>query len=256
MKRMKFEADYAYKETFIPPRCRKPRTREAHGTCTVSIPSITAEEAPVALRHRHCWFPEIREYRWYNEKLYCRAPYSSYLSGAKGWFPLDELKNHFRQNYFSPWEVKDGKQAAIRTCKEKASRYLIISDGEVWELAGEPRYEIATFGLGHNHASTALMIANEYNGNVRGDYYFSALEREKAVERCVEVAMARGDTNSVEDIRSSWAIEVLIPEAVRCKPAKEAGPGDPFLNMLGELVDSSTSPTEAALLAMVVSTKN
>ena len=95
------------------------------------------------------------------------------------------------------------------------------------------------------------MIDNAYNGNIRGDYYFSALGREKAVERCVEVALARGDTESIDHIRDSWEIEVFIPEAVRCNPAAEAGPGNDFLNRLDTLVELSSTPTEAALLAML-----
>ena len=251
MGNIQFEADYAYNESYIPPRCRKPRIREVHGPCTVSIPTITSDKAPVAMRHQHCWFPEIWEYRWFNQQLYRRSPYSSYYARAEGWYPLEELKKRFRKRYFSPYEIKEDAAGGIQACQEEADRYLIINGDEVWEVVGEPRYVIVTFGLGHNHASTALMIDNFYNSNIRGDFYFSALERKKAVERCVEVALARGDTNSVEDIRDSWPIEVLIPEAVRCNPAKEAGPGNEFLNSLESLIECSDSQAEAAALVII-----
>lgn len=250
MKNIRFPADYAFIESYIPPRCRKPREREVKGVCSVSVPSVTSDEAPVAMRHKECWWPGIYEYRWYRKKLYRRVPYHAYLCNAEGWWPLEELPKRFRKNYFSPYEYGEDEADAIAKCKEKAKRFLIVDGDQVWERIGEPRYVIATFGLGHNHASTSLMISNSYNSNISADRYFNALEREKAVERCVEVALNRGDTDSVDHIRDSWPIEVLIPEAVRCKPAKEAGSGDEFHNLMNALTASAGSQAEAAALVI------
>lgn len=246
---IQFEAGYAFRESYIPPRCRKPRVRVTHGTCMVEVPSVSYQEAPVAMRHKACHFPNVREYRWYKQALYAHARYGDYLSMAEGWLPMEELKCRLLREYVPAHEVKANETEAIQACQEWADRYLIVNGEEVWVRIGEPRYVIATFGLGHNHASTALMISNCYNENIRGDYYFNAMEAEKAVARCVEVAKARGDTNSVDNIRRSWKIEVLIPEAVRCNPAEEAGPGDPFINLLDEITKKSDSPSEAAALA-------
>lgn len=251
MQYIQLGAGYAYRESYVPPRCRKPRIREIRDACAVRIPSVRSVEAPVAMRHRRCWFPEFQEYRWFEGNLYARVPYSRYLSNAKGWYPLEELQKKFFRPYIPPYEVRDSREEAMQACQDRADQFLVVNDDQVWERIGEPRYVIATFGLGHNHASTALMIENSYNDNIRGDYYFSALEREKAVERCVEVALARGDTESVDHISDSWEIEVFIPEAVRCNPAAEAGPGNDFLNRLDTLVELSSTPTEAALLAML-----
>jgi len=250
MKDIKFPADYTFTEPFIPPRCRKPRQREVQGVCTVSVPSISSDEAPVAMRHQSVWWPKVIEYRWYQKHLYKRTPFRDYRCNAEGWWPMEELSKHFHAGY-SPYYQRGKNEAdAIAKCKENAKQFLIIDDDQVWKRVGEPRYVIATFGLGYNHASTALMIANAYNSNISGDCYFSALDRDKAIERCVEVALNRGDTNSVDDIRNSWAIEVLIPEAVRCKPAKEAGPGDDFCNLLGALTACAGSQGEAAALVI------
>lgn len=250
MNALHIEADYAYMESYIPPRCRKPRQREIRGTCTVTIPSITADEAPVAMRHFNCWPRTICDYRWFGEHLYIRAPYSSYLSNAEGWYPLEELLKHFRKRCFSPWEMGIDEADCITKCQDSADEFLVIDGDQVWVRKGEPRYVIATFGLGHNHASTDLMIQNYYNGNIRGDYYFNALDRDKAVERCVSVAIARGDTDSVDRIRRSDIIEVLMPETVRCNPDVEAGPGDSFLNMLDSLTATAGSQCEAAALVI------
>ncbi len=250
MKNVHFPADYAFTESYVPPRCRNPRQREVRGICSVGVPSVSSDEAPVAMRHRYVWWPEVVEYRWFRKHLYKRVPFRDYLCNAEGWWPLEELQKHFRMSYIPYYKRgKDGADA-IAKCKKEAKQFLIVGGDQVWERVGEPRYVIATFGLGHNHASTALMIANQYNPNISGACYFTALERDKAVERCVEVALNRGDTNSVDNIRSSWPIEVFIPKAVRCKPAKEAGPGDSFLNMLGALTASAGSQGEAASLVI------
>lgn len=251
MKNVCFPADYAFIESYIPPRCRKPREREVKGVCSVSVPSVISDEAPVAMRHEDCWWrPKVIEYRWYRKKLYKRVLFSDYLCNAEGWWPLEELKKHFHKSYIPYYQYGQDEADAIAKCKEHAKEFLIVDGNQIWKRVGEPRYVIATFGLGHNHASTALMIDNEYNSNISADRYFNALEREKAIERCVEVALNRGDTDSVDDIRDSWPIEVLIPEAVRCKPAKEAGPGDEFLNLLSKLTVGAGSQMEAAVLVI------
>lgn len=254
MKNIRFPADYAFIESYIPPRCRKPREREIKGICSVSVPSVTSDEAPVAMRHKECWWPSIYEYRWYRKKLYKRVPYRDYLCGAEGWWPLEELSKHFHKGYIPSYEHGKDEADAIAKRKEHAKEFLIVDRDQVWKRVGEPRYVIATFGLGRNHASTALMIDNSYNSNISADRYFNALEREKAVERCVEVALDRGDTDSVDPIRNSWPIEVLIPEAVRCRPSKEAGPGNPFQNMLEGLTEMAGSQGEVAALVMIAAT--
>lgn len=242
-------ADFAYIEKYIPPRCRKPREREITGSCTVKIPSISADIAPIAMRHKTCWEPKEIIYRWYNGTLFTRSLYRHYLSNAKGFYPIDEMTKQFR-GYIPHYLKGKDEASSIRACQERANRYLIIDGDQVWERIGEPRYVIATFGLGHNHASTALMIENNYNDNIRGDFYFNALNRKNAIKKCVEVALARGDTDSIDQIKESWEIEVLIPEAVQCNPEQETGPGNGFLNMLEHITEVSNSAEEAAVLAI------
>lgn len=251
---MEFLADYAYDEQFIPPRCRKPRTREITGTCTVTIPSISLDMAPVAMWHKSCWQPNIVVYRWYKGQLYTRSLFRKYFSGADGYWPLNRLKASFRGPV--PQYLKGHNEAdCCERCQNKANRYLILAGDQVWERVGEPRYVVMTFGLGHNHASTALMIDNLYNENIRGDFYFNALDRKKAIQKCLEVARARGDTASFDSIRNSDEIRVLMPEAVLCKPEVEAGPGNDFLNQLEFLTEISSSEEEAAILAIAAALK-
>ena len=74
---------------------------------------------------------------------------------------------------------------------KKAASYAIY-DGKVWKECGEPMYEIATFGLGHNHGGTSMVIEFFYNPNVPKDYYFNALNKEDAVRYADKVAEERG----------------------------------------------------------------
>lgn len=250
MKYIKLPANYEYVESYIPPRCRKSRERIVHGDCEVEVPSITANEAPIAFRHRACWFPQTVTYRYWNNRLYRRVPYHECLANAKGWYPMKEFKASFKRSYIPCYEQKMSKEECLEALRDWADSYLIINGDQVWRTCGEPRYVIATFGLGGNHASTALMIDNEYNPNIAAKYYFNALDRDAAVREAVRVALARGDTDSVSSIKRAWKITVLIPEAAQCNPAMEAGPGDPFLNKLEVITEVAKDPVTSACLIM------
>lgn len=132
MNTIRTEADYSYMESYIPPRCRKLRQREILGTCMVDIPSITADEAPVAMRYQHGWPRTMCEYRWYREHLYVRAPYSDYFANAEGWYPMPELLNRFRKNYFCQFERGADEADCIAKCQAEADRFLIIDGDQVW----------------------------------------------------------------------------------------------------------------------------
>ena len=246
---------YAYEESYIPPRCKNPRTRDVVGECLVNIPSANSCDAPIAMRHKsYCAISTIN-YRWFNNHLYKRVPRREHYSCADGWWTITELKKYLARDYVPRYLYGENEQDCIEKCKETASNYLILNGNQVWEKCGEPRYVIVTFGLGHNHASTALMIDNHYNDNIRGDFYFNALDRDNAIKHCLQVAKNRGDTNSFSDIKKSSKITVYIPEAVRCNPAQEAGPGDDFLNTVEELTEIAGDSFEAGLLVICASMK-
>ncbi|MBN6754333.1 hypothetical protein JRG18_12595 [Kocuria palustris] len=100
-----------------------------------------------------------------------------------------------------------------------AGRFLIIrgDDGdEIWEMTGEPRYLVTTFGLGGNHGGTALMVETRDSAGQRADDFEAARAHAEQVAlhraHAEQVALHRGDTESVAGFRQD--IEVLIPEAV------------------------------------------
>lgn len=241
---MKFDVAYCYNEQYVPYRCRKPRTRMLRETIEVEIPAATSKEAPIALTHKNCWFPKMRVFRWFNGSLYTRETKRSVRE--TGWETLTDFRLWLSDGYVPHWDVQSSQEAGRQYAADKVSGYLILNKREVWVKTGEPRYVIATFGLGGNHAETALMIDHSYNHNIAGSRYFNALQWNEAVKEAIRVALDRGDTNSVPAIKRSWKIAVKIPEAVRCDPPSETGPGDPFLNAL-DAVTTVKDPLVAGL---------
>ena len=249
---MKFDVAYCYNKQYVPYRLPQARTRMLRETIEVDIPSATSKEAPIAFTHKDCWFPQMRVFRWFNGNLYTRE--TKRPAKETGWETLADLRQWLSDGYISRLEVQDDEETGRQYAIKKANRYLILNKREVWVKTGEPRYVIATFGLGGNHAETALMIDHRCNHNIAGSRYFNALQRDEAVEEAVRVALARGDTKSVPAIKRSWKITVKIPEAVRCDPPSETGPGDPFLNAL-DAVTTVKNPLAAGLLAIGMATK-
>lgn len=235
---MKFNVAYCFREL---------GTRTIRETIEVDIPAVTSKEAPIAFIHKDCWFPQTRVFRWFNGNLYSRATKRS--AKETGWETLTEFRRWLSNGCICVFEVQDSGEAGRQYAAKKANPYLILNGREVWVKTGEPRYVIATFGLGGNHAESALMIDHKYNSNIAGDRYFNALQRDEAVKEAIRVALERGDTRSVPAIKRSWEITVKIPEAVRCNPPSETGTGDPFLNAL-DAITTVKDPLAAGLLAI------
>lgn len=220
---------------------------------SVEIPEATADEAPIVLRthdlKRYCDGIQPTDYRTFRGNLYTPVRVCDMVSvndqeRANQPFPIEDLTHHFRTYGCL------SREEAIQQHKEMAENYLLV-DGALWQCAGEPMYQVCTFGLGHNHGGTALMITNHFNPNCRWKTYYTALQHEEAVEAAVRTALARGDTEYVDAIRNKRCyIEVLDPAAVRADPKAWGGKGDSFLNALDAITSSASSSMEAGLLAM------
>lgn len=238
---MEFAIPFTFEESYLPsPRHRKLRYRDVQSTATVSIPEVTAQEAPVALRiHSRL---DNSEFRWWQEKLWLPIPPDYFICGGTEPLTPADLIRHLQwreQSSFHRHQGCDERAAAIRQQMEK---YLLI-DGIPYHQCGEPRYVVMTFGLGHNHGGTALMVDTWYNSNIPASRYFSALQREEALAEARRIATARGDTHDLPRLGETW-IEVLIPEAVRCHPEREHGDGDPFLNRLEAMMEIADSNSD------------
>lgn len=196
----------------IPPRCRKPRDIFHEGrTTVVEVREVTAAQAPVAFRVRNIQRDSWDELRWHDGQLWSKyLPWSGQtedsIAGSKH-FPADIRKHSGYGGTF------DSDEEAHAAYEEWARRYLIV-DGVVYQRSGEPRYYVATYGLGGNHGGTALSVDSGFHPNIKMLNYFTAAQFEQAREAAIRVALDRGDTKSAERLRTQEPdIQLLIPEA-------------------------------------------
>lgn len=248
MERIKIKIKTYYYEQYIPPRCRKPRFRKETGDIAVSVRSVSCDEAPIAFRlsdYSHK-VENNTEIRFYKGKCYKRTM-KRYIYATEWYTPVGcaEITSCLRPCLI--YTTDRTKEYCIKAYRNEAKKYLVI-DGEVWQQCGEPRYGITTFGLGHNHGGTGLSISHNYNPNIPSQNYFSALDGDQAVAYANEVARRRGDTNDVGKFKKM--IEVLMPECVKVKPRKQHGDGNPSINKLNAICESSSSAFETGLMVM------
>ena len=244
MEKLKINCDYEYRTETIPPRCRKPRIVDMDGKMTLNVPIIGIDEAPIVMRYKE--LHEVVEFRIFRNKLFVKMSAHDFNCQWAGKSTAEMLIHRFsHQRIFG---LIADEEAAKKELRKKARDYFIL-DGEVWEQKGEPRYCIYTFGLGHNHAETCVSISTYVNSNIPKERYFSALEYDAAIEKAVEIAEARGDTNSIDRIKQSEKIEVLDPSAVKVKPRLHKG-GNRILDHAEAMINGSSSTAEAALLLM------
>ena len=258
---MQFNVKIKYEEEYLPTkRHRIPRIRKVQETVAVELREVKSENAPVAMI--------VTDYKSYldeNGENQFGLQNSSYVAvenqlysekrdmwGAldKGSYSMEEfLKDIEREGDCGhSWRGKS-REDMLHSLNEFVDSHLLI-DGVIYEQKGEPRYVVQTFGLGHNHGGTAMIITGHYNPNIGKDNYFSALERDKAIVYANKIARARGDTKNVGTFGRDINIEVFMPEMVLCNPQLEHGNGSSLLNSLEDLVQGSSSATEAGLFVL------
>jgi hypothetical protein len=204
-------------------------------TITVSIRKATKQNAEVVFQHRDEDYPgQSREYRMFENQLYCRSLQRNYSAEDGGFLPLPHMELWMQQTVSHCFASK--RQAKARIAEE--SENFLVLDDEVWEKAGEPRYCIYLFGLGHNHGGTYLRVVNQYKDNIPNSRYFSALAYKQAVQTACRIASARGDTDSLEHM-GNVRIDVRDPGAVHLHPMQDAGPGDLTANSLEALCETA-----------------
>lgn len=251
---MEIQTEFEFWEGFLPtPRCRKLRYREAKAITTVTVPEVTEAEAPVAFRVTeydiHSGGPATTPYRLWNNRIWKPRMWNEEVCGTEGALPVKELQHIVRSPSCRTFQ---STEEAIKNKNAVASNYLIVG-GTVYFITDEPRYVVMTFGLGHNHGGTSLFVETGYNSNISHERYFTALERDKALAAARRIAGNRGDTESLPRLGEHENIEVVLPEAVKCNPAKDHSDGDPFLNGLESLTETADSVAEAGFLVL---TKN
>lgn len=256
MNTIQIKLNVEYYLPYIPQRCRKVRYERVSEDIAFKVKSVTSEEAPIAFILSDYSHVEdgTTEMRCFNKKLYKQYK----VRGRHIHGHSDEDNNMYPQTVeilhkiIHPsytWACEERtKKAILKEYRDSVNDYLII-DGYVWVRCGEPRYTICTFGLGHNHGGTGLFVETWYNPNLPKEWYFSALDWQKAIDKANYIAQRRGDTEDVGKFEKM--IEVLMPEMVKIKPLKEHGNGDEFHNTLEAITENSSSAAEAGLLTIL-----
>ena len=262
---MKLETTIEYSESYIPPRCRKPRWRDVKEDVVLDVAEHTDQTAPVVgIVHDWVW-PDNddgrlvpTDVRKVGDVFYVPLLLKDIVctkTDRERHLTADELIDHIKHRVSYGHYGNGERGDVLEHCDYVLSLYAVI-DGMAWQATGEPRYVINTFGLGHNHGGTGFFIEFSYNSNIAASRYFNANDRDKAIEAFMNIALGRGNTASAQRIQHELDcgecrnIEVLVPDAFACNPLTEHGEGDEFINGLESLISGSGSSLEAGLLVM------
>lgn len=257
---MKIKVNMQIREEFLPNRrCRKERYRYVKKEYEGEIIEPEEKDFPVAVAVED--YQGVVELRHYAGKLWKAIKACDMVCKAEGWATAEMVLRRISNDDYSYFdnrnEFTDGvsivtgnDSKSVKELLETRCRGYILFDGKYWKECGEPMYVVMTFGLGHNHGGTSLMIDYWYNSNISHHNYFNALHRKEAIEAAKKTAINRGDTESVDRIGKSYNIIVYDKSCIHRCPEKECGDGDPFLNTLNALTDSADSAAEAGLLAV------
>ena len=257
---MKIKTWIKYEESYIPPRCRKPRYNECEDYVDINLSEATMNDLRLAFEDSSYY--GAGKIFFYNGKLWAQAKLrnSSYAEEHGFQTALDELvwghehcSTYFRFDFDREHYGKDtSRQGVIEQADSDMNRYLLV-DGVLFEESAEPRYCIYTFGLGHNHGGTALSVDYGYNCNISKDCYFSALQGDDAVAEAKRIAIGRGDTESVGRIKAE--ISVFMPELVKVEPQKQHGDGNKLSNTFNAITSAAPDIMTAGLLCIAATQK-
>ena len=204
---MKIKTWIKYTEGYLPtPRHRKLRYKELEDFVDIELREVSKNDTELAyiidstkeiIRYDGLLYRKITEkepfYRGNSER------------NSDNETVLGRLKHSFvaYSTYFGFGE-DDTREKMIAKAQSNMDRYILIGN-DIWVVTEKPIYEILTFGMGNNHAGigTSLHVRYGYNSNVREDCCFDAKDRDKAIEVALEVAINRGDTNSIEYIKDA-----------------------------------------------------
>lgn len=258
---MKIKTWIKYEESYLPPRCRKLRHRECEDYVDVNLKEVSKDKLRLAFEDNS--YEGKGEIYLYQKKLWCKVKMPNMSAEEMNEkaieTPLDYLiwqhENCSTYFYFS-WDRERGtdtsRESVIKKAKDGMKGYILV-DGELYAQTAEPRYEVNTFGLGHNHGGTGMFCSYHYNDNISKENYFSALEGDKAVAYANYVAARRGDTKDVGKFKPFIACH--IPEIVKVKPNKQHGNGNDLLNSMEKIISGSDNMMEAGLLVMALCNK-
>ena len=100
------------------------------------------------------------------------------------------------------------------------------------------------------------MIEDYYNSNIPSSRYYAANQREEAIAKAKEIALNRGDTESIHNIETALLIHVYDDRFVTKNPQSWKAPGDEFCNTLEEITETAGDALAAGLLVICATAKS
>lgn len=257
---MKIKTWIKYETSVIPPRKRKPVYSEREEYVDIELREVPMEDMTLAFEDNS--YDGKGKIYSFEGSLWCKTklPNESILEDLKERgheiktaleylvYCNEHCSTYFRFAFDRTNHGVDTSREGVIKAANTAMRERIVVDGDLYEKTPEPRYCIYTFGLGYNHASTALSVDYRYNPNISKNAYFSANEGERAVQEAIRTANARGDTKSVPRIKAE--IVVHRPDLVTVNPQAEHSEGNKYLNDVEAMIRGAGDQMTAALLVM------
>ena len=146
---MKIKVNFKFDEKYLPPRCRKYRTRTVDGQAEVFVKETIKEKAPIACIVHDGWdfyadpmpdghYPKkVYDVRLYDGQMYKRKLARDWVAKGKGYATVEQLAKHI--NWCANVKWSDDFEGRVKAAQEDADGFLIM-DGEVWVKCGEPMY--------------------------------------------------------------------------------------------------------------------
>ena len=107
---MKIKVNFKFDEKYLPPRCRKYRTRTVDGQAEVFVKETIKEKAPIACIVHDGWdfyadpmpdghYPKkVYDVRLYDGQMYRRKLARDWVAKGKGYATVEQLAKHI--NFF------------------------------------------------------------------------------------------------------------------------------------------------------------
>lgn len=218
---MKIKTWIKYEESFIPPRCRKPRYTEKEDHVEVSLREVTKDDLQLAFEDNSfngagkIFYFAKGKTLWRKAAIHdvC-APGSEEEYGYHT--PLEALtwwnengSRFFRLSLDRHMGRDTSRDSVMKKVRSYMRGYMLV-DGELFVKTTVPFYNITTFGLGYNHGSTGLFVCYSTKMDRK---WFNALQGKEAVAEAKTIAERRGDTDSIPLFHEM--IVVHMPELVK-----------------------------------------
>ena len=153
---MKIKVNFKFDEKYLPPRCRKYRTRTVDGQAEVFVKETIKEKAPIACIVHDGWdfyadpmpdghYPKkVYDVRLYDGQMYKRKLARDWVAKGKGYATVEQLAKHI--NWCANVKWSDDFEGRVKAAQEDADGFLIM-DGEVWVKCGEPMYLVVSSNI-------------------------------------------------------------------------------------------------------------